>query len=445
MLEGLPPGLCRRDSVAIIGAGLAGLAAAVRLNAAGVAVTVFEARDRLGGRVHTVHRADIHAAIELGAEWIRNDGGILDALRARQPPLHRLEGKHHVRQRTGVEELDDAAVPRGEIIERLEQEVGGAEQRDVSLTDALARWCADRSLDGGRAMLRHYVEGFHAADPVSLSTKWLLDTEARHSAHAAGWRCAGGNDAIIAGLSAQLAPHATVCMKHQVTQVRWRPTSVVLDVQHHDHGHSRVASAVIVTLPLALLLNTKANGGVYFHPPLRERQGPIDRLVMGHARRVVCTFREPFWESVHDVRDLSFVLSFSAPLPTWWRADPPGTPMLVGWAAGPRMHAAVQRGASAAQLHEAAVASLADVFALSVAQVRAQLLACYSHDWSGDPFSRGAYSYAAVGGHDAPGTLVTPVSPTVVLAGEATAERGMNGTMESALRSGIRAAELLLA
>ena len=91
------------------------------------------------------------------------------------------------------------------------------------------------------------------------------------------------------------------------------------------------------------------------------------------------------------------------------------------------------------------MASLADVFALSVAQVRAQLLACHSHDWSGDPFSRGAYSYAAVGGHDAPGTLVTPVSPTVVLAGEATAERGMNGTMESALRSGIRAAELLLA
>src|ERR1700683_5752889 len=56
--------------VVILGAGAAGLAAARQLTGAGLRVVVLEARDRVGGRMHTLHETGWPAPIELGAEFI---------------------------------------------------------------------------------------------------------------------------------------------------------------------------------------------------------------------------------------------------------------------------------------------------------------------------------------------------------------------------------------
>src|SRR5262245_7516080 len=58
------------QSILVIGAGLAGLAAARRLANAGLHVTIVEARDRIGGRVHTVHDRRFSTPVELGAEFV---------------------------------------------------------------------------------------------------------------------------------------------------------------------------------------------------------------------------------------------------------------------------------------------------------------------------------------------------------------------------------------
>src|SRR5262245_9323597 len=58
------------QSVLVIGAGLAGLAAAKRLAESGMQVTILEARDRIGGRVHTVRDKRLPVPIELGAEFM---------------------------------------------------------------------------------------------------------------------------------------------------------------------------------------------------------------------------------------------------------------------------------------------------------------------------------------------------------------------------------------
>ena len=62
------------------------------------------------------------------------------------------------------------------------------------------------------------------------------------------------------------------------------------------------------------------------------------------------------------------------------------------------------------------------------------------HDWSADPFSRGAYSYVAVGGGEARATLGAPVEQTLFFAGEATSTDGQGGTVNGAIESGERAA-----
>jgi monoamine oxidase len=62
------------------------------------------------------------------------------------------------------------------------------------------------------------------------------------------------------------------------------------------------------------------------------------------------------------------------------------------------------------------------------------------HDWSRDPFARGAYSYLAVNGGDARARLAAPVDDTLFFAGEATASDGQGGTVNGALETGERAA-----
>jgi monoamine oxidase len=60
----------RARSAVVIGAGLAGLAAAYRLKNAGWTVTVLEARDRIGGRVFSHKDQETGLVCELGAEWV---------------------------------------------------------------------------------------------------------------------------------------------------------------------------------------------------------------------------------------------------------------------------------------------------------------------------------------------------------------------------------------
>src|SRR5947209_12858820 len=59
--------------VIVVGAGISGLAAARELSAAGVETTVLEARDRVGGRIHTIYDKRTSAPIELGAEFVHGD------------------------------------------------------------------------------------------------------------------------------------------------------------------------------------------------------------------------------------------------------------------------------------------------------------------------------------------------------------------------------------
>jgi monoamine oxidase len=140
---------------------------------------------------------------------------------------------------------------------------------------------------------------------------------------------------------------------------------------------------------------------------------------------------------------MSFVFSQDDWFPTWWTTMPTRSSLLTGWAGGTRAKKLALTGEEF--MVERALESLGRVLGLERSTLEGQLEGHYVHDWDADPFSRGAYSYAAVGGAGAPRILSQPLEETLFLAGEATDVRGNSGTVHGAIASGRRAAHQVLA
>lgn len=433
----------RSADVLIIGAGLAGMTAARDLARDGVRVTLLEARDRSGGRVWT-HRANgFPHPIELGAEWISAEGLVPDLLRGAGVTLLEADGEFVVNMPDGVEHADDQEEIAGAAMERLREGMATYEG-DLTLREALDRWCDDPALASDRAMLTGYAQGFHAADPDRCSTRWFLEVEVNQSAGASELRSSEGSDRVVSLLQASMPSSCTTHHDTVVRTIRWRRGSVEVEAEQDGRTVTFTAPRAIVTLPLGVLqASDVASGAVCFDPPIDSKGEALSLLAMGSALRITLVFRERFWQDLPELEEFLFVQAFDQPLPTWWRLDPPEAPALVGWAAGPQL--AYAGSLSGDALRDVAIRSLANAFGVESGIVRGALLSWHTHDWTRDPFSRGTYSYVLAGGTEAHAALAAPLDDTLFFAGEATVGDGYNATMEGAMRSGVRVAAEVLA
>jgi monoamine oxidase len=435
--------MARDADVVIIGAGAAGLAAAARLNEGGARVVVLEARDRIGGRILTLNDPDLPVPLELGAEFLHAEARETRKL-AKQAtlPVVDVEGRRWISRNARLRPFDDFEERLNRVLRRLD----GERKQDRSFGEATRHMRSVPTSD--RTLARRFVEGFHAADLDVVSEISLAegadDPEALRTA-----RVPGGYAQVVDALAAPVRER--IRLRNPVTRITWRGGSAMVEGVRGRRSTRISAGKVIVAVPLGVFTAAPGvRGSILFDPGIPAVLRAAHQMAVGGSQRVLLHFDEPFWlsprfASRHDdqeFRTMTFVQSLAQiPFPVWWTAYPTEAPLLIGWGGGPQAWALA--GKSKAGLRDAAMRSLSSVFGAAKNTVQRHLRAFHTHNWLTDPWSRGAYSYIAVGGSSAPATLARPVEDTLYFAGEHISG-GRNATVEGAIVSGYRAARQVI-
>lgn len=393
---------------------MAGLAAAQLLRRAGLEVLVLEARDRVGGRVLTRHVDGLAPPVELGAEFVHGPAAVTFGwIRAAGLHVEELEGARLCLEDGDLAPCDETF---GRAIYRLADGAG----RDRTV----AEWLREAPLDPAeRAIVTSYVEGFYAARLEFASTRAIAREEEANARNETerSFRVLEG----YAALAHHLADGLHVALGHEVRAVRWEPGRVEVEAG----ASCFVARRLVVALPLPVLQQDPL-----FVPALPLR---LDALETGPVEKLTLQFRSRFWGN--RLPPMGFTHVRGALLPTWWTAWPEPAPLLVAWAGG----GAAQR-LRAQPIREVVEREAAALLGVTRERIREELAAVHHHDWSEDPFARGAYTYLGVGGIEQQERAQAPIAGTIFLAGEWTDFEEI-GTVTGALRSGERAARSLLA
>jgi monoamine oxidase len=425
-----------RFDVVVLGAGVAGLAAARALAVSGRRVGLLEARKRVGGRIFTERlrlpdRPPV--PLELGAEFIHGlPPQTWQLVREAGLDAYELDGEQqsfeHGRRRQPV--TANGAMDVLEELSHRPATVTGIEAPDPTFAEYLDR----RGLEGhARESAVRYVEGFNAADHRRIGVAALALQQRAEDAISADrlFRLRSGYDALPAYLAACVEQAGgSMLLDRAVTRVEWQPGTVILSGQSGDGHPFRIqGNRAVITLPLGVL----QAGAVQFSPSPGHVPAEAARLCVGDAIRMPLVFGSRFWGE-----ELGFLLSDEI-VPTWWTANPDPLPLITGWVAGPRA-AVLPRPLGVGPF----VQTLSRIFGRSTLEIRRNLRGWGLHDWGADPFARGAYSYAPAGAVDASGRLSEPVSDTLYFAGEHVVTSGHWGTVHGALESGMSAAARLM-
>ena len=403
----------------------------------------------MGGRVFTYRDARVPAPIELGAEFLHGETPEINAIVAQARLTASEVMGDHWRARDGK------LRPVKDFWKKMDVVMGALSATrtpDQSFAEYLATHARKRKYAGHRRMAREFVEGFHAADVTRISERSLAEAEnpSEGGEEERSGRILEGYDRVMAWLARDV--YDAVALNTVAEQVTWAPGQIqVLARSTHDgETTTYTGRALVVTVPIGILqLAPGMPGAIRFDPEVATVQNAVSQIAMGSVTRVVFAFKEPFWERTRrtprgkSLSQLSFLHGRGTDVPVWWTLFPLRLPIMVGWAGGPR--AAELNQNDDATVLSRALGSLAHHLGTSRPRLEGLVEGGWTYNWDRDPYARGAYSYALVGGSGAAGRLARPVDQTLFFAGEATDTDGHTGTVEGALATGRRAARGVLA
>lgn len=297
--------------IIIIGAGAAGLAAGQRLRAAGRDALIVEARDRVGGRIHTDRS---HGPAELGAEFIHGDRAVTwEIVRAAGLRTAPWLGRRGFGQAGRILPPDDPADERANALYDLATNYDGPDRSTADLLRAAA--------EPGEPALTfalQWLANIEGADPERLSAKALSREHATSSNGEGNFHILDGYDRAVA----QLAAGLEIRLKCAVERVAWGEEGVRLGLAGGEELRARRA---IVTVPLGVL----QAGRPIFEPELPEaKRRAIGAIAMGNVTKLLLWFERPIWPEL-------MVLSTDGAVATWWPVESAAVPALMGYTGGP--------------------------------------------------------------------------------------------------------------
>jgi monoamine oxidase len=401
--------------VVVIGAGASGLACARVLVGAGLDVIVVEARDRIGGRIHTLREGG--EIVEVGAHVVHGDRAvtlsILEEAGLAVAPLDPAEIVVWIDGRPSrIPELAAGDVLPPWSLEEFLVRVDKAEGSVADLFDALPLAAVERRI-GEDWLLQTW-----GAPAAELSAAELA---ALKRASTAG----GGQFVVVAGydeLAARLAHGIDVRLELGVRRIAVAARSVEVG---GERGESLRARSVVVTVPPAVVVGE----GIDFHPALQPAKLESARqLPLCDAIVVVIRVATPAGRSSWD-----FVVG---PLGGYWqtRASSRFRVGVVKGLPAQRVRDLVRREAFPAVLTRLLPGPAAD-----------EVEDVHVVDWGADQFSLGAFTYPAAGARDAARAWAAPIGTSLFFAGEATCWERHRGLVHGALESGRRCADEVLA
>ena len=424
----------------MVGAGMSGLTVANALTHAGVDCVVLEARDRIGGRLHTLDLGG--CPVDLGGSWIHMPGGNPMSAFARLAGVSCLSadpvpgmtafdcGEGRILSAAETSEL------LGLYLEGFPEAAGGllaALGPDASMAEAIEAFVAAADQAPGwarrtRQMLYAGIEAESADLAKRQALRWMWN-ELEYGGSYFGDAPEGG----YRRLAVAMASGVDVRLGSPVSEIAISQDGVRVVT---GDGGAEEGSHVVVTVPLGVL----KRGQPRFSPVLSpDRRAAIGRLGFGRFEKVALRFSEPFW------RDGGFpqLMVFPRDPGEWmvWVMGQDafgGGPVLVFFV----FHSAAGRlaGASADAWADWALGMLATATGRPCPQPTAIAVS----SWADDPWTAGAYTHIPPGASPADADLLgEPVGGRLLFAGEHTQSARL-AYADGALTSGIREAKRLL-
>lgn len=419
--------------VLVIGAGAAGLMAALELALAGRKVVVLEAHEKAGGRIRTVYSEHGHP-IELGAEFVHGKLPITKELAKKaQARLYEVKGSIWQRKDGILQKQEDFI----EDFSRLEEAWKGLEQ-DLPVKDFLETCLQGSKYEELRFTLQNYVEGYYAAD-ISKASLFALREELT-KADDEQYRTEGGYKVLVDYLERECKRKGVQFLfQHSVLQLHWKNGAV----NAVSSNGSILAKKALITVSIGVLQKV----GITFSPALTTKTDAAKHLGYGHVVKTNFLFEKAFWKEKHlthnkDLSQLNFLFSEET-IPTWWTQHPKEVPLLTGWLGGPGAMALSTLEKDA--LLRKALHSLSTIFGVDILQLEQMLAERQIYNWSADPYFEGAYSYAVIDGEKYMNEILQPVDSTLYFAGEGLHNGPEIGTVEAAFKSGRAVAQQLIA
>jgi monoamine oxidase len=427
------------ERVVVVGAGIAGLAAASRLRRAGIACVVVEARDRVGGRLHTVDLAGV--PVDLGGSWIHHPiGNPMSSLCAeygieRDPgdPMPSLTAYDQVERRR----LDRSEIETSfrVVFDAFEEAVESLRDRlgiNATALDAIEAFVAEGGFVGAdarraRQALLAEVEAY-AGDRADNESLANFGDEEQYGGDLFGDLPRGGYRSVVEVLAAGL----DITFNAEAVEVRVDADGIRVTCAD---GSVEIGSHVIVTVPLGVL----KRGSPRFDPPLpTPMQVAVGALGFGRYEKIALRFESAFWRH-HGISHM-MVFSSNDDEPAMWVFD------LDAFGAGPVLCAHLFHSLTPYALDRSPVEAVTwfrDVLAEAVGHPVPEPIATAVTSWAHDPFAGGAYTHCPPGADPSMLDLLgRPVNGRLILAGEHT-ESARTGYADGAYTSGLRAAARL--